>query len=254
MARSTKQEQRGRFLRAAKIAVRSTADGASPLLDFPFTVPAIRAFAAMERLNFHHQVTFLVGENGSGKSTLLEGLADALRFPEQGGTRNFNRDPGEPFTQLRRYLVLERTGDLPIENYYLRAESFFNLATQIDELMLQPGYGGTSLHQRSHGEGFLALLQYRLEGNGLYLMDEPEAALSVQSQFAALGFIRRLVQTGSQFIIATHSPILLAYPDAWIYRLSEDGLERVAYENTEPYFLTRSFLDNPARMLRQIFE
>ena len=223
----------------------------SPLDRFPFNVPAIRALANQGRLEFHPQVTFFVGENGTGKSTLLEAIADIRKLDKEGGSKNF-RDNWEPYAELRPYLTQGRSG-YPAEEFFLRAESFYNLSHSIDHYQAAHAYGGRSLLERSHGEGFLALISNRLEGKGLYLFDEPEAALSVQSQFTAMAFMKRLCSLHSQFIIATHSPILLAYPDAWIYRFTDKGIERITYEESDPYVLTRAFLDNPRRMLKQIF-
>jgi predicted ATPase len=219
--------------------------------EYPFTVPAIRALAELGRIEFHPRMTFFIGENGTGKSTLLEAIADLRKLDKEGGSKNFRWDR-ENFAELRPYLSQSRCV-YPAEEYFLRAESFYNVSQKIDELEVKHAYGGRSLLERSHGEGFMALLAHRLEGKGLYLFDEPEAALSVQSQFTALGFIKRLINRRSQFIIATHSPILLAYPDAWIYRFTGSGIERVSYEESDPYVLTRAFLENPRRMLDQIF-
>jgi predicted ATPase len=225
---------------------------------YPFSLPAVRA---LDMLEPHPQVTFFVGENGSGKSTLLEAIAVSMGFNPEGGTKNFRFGTRLSHSVLHEYLRIAKGFRKPRDGFFLRAESFFNVATEIENLDDGPGfgppviasYGGKSLHERSHGESFLALLMERFGGQGLYLLDEPEAALSPQRQLAALARINDLVNDGSQFIIATHSPILMAYPDAWIYEFTESGIARVAYEDTEHFKVTRAFLANPERMLRELF-
>ncbi|HEY9250373.1 MAG TPA: AAA family ATPase [Rariglobus sp.] len=218
---------------------------------YPFNLPAIRP---LETLPLHRAVTFIVGENGSGKSTLLEGLAVALGFNAEGGSRNFNFATRASHSELGRHLRIARSHRRPRTSYFLRAESFYNVATEIERLDLNEAYGGVSLHEQSHGESFLALVMNRFGPEGLYLLDEPEAALSPARQLTLLARMHQLVQQGSQFIIATHSPILMAYPDATILALGENGLSPVRYEDTEHYLLTRQFLNNPQGILRQLFE
>lgn len=218
---------------------------------YPFNLPAIRP---LETLPLHRAVTFLVGENGSGKSTLLEGLAVALGFNAEGGSRNFNFATRASHSELGRHLRIARSHRRPRTNYFLRAESFYNVATEIERLDMNEAYGGTSLHEQSHGESFLALVLNRFGPEGLYLLDEPEAALSPARQLTLLARMHQLIRQGSQFIIATHSPILMAYPDATILALGENGLAPVRYEDTEHYLLTRQFLNNPQGILRQLFE
>ena len=226
---------------------------------YPFALPAIRA---LDRLDMHPKVTFLIGENGSGKSTLIEAIAVALGFNAEGGTKNFRFGTRPSHSVLHECLRVAQGIRKPRDGFFLRAESFFNVATQIETLDAEPSfgppiidsYGGRSLHEQSHGESFLALMMERFGGRGLYLLDEPEAALSPQRQLAMLARIHDLVRDDSQFVIATHSPILMAYPEAWIYQLDTDGVSRVAYEDTEHYRITRDFLANPDRMLRILFE
>ena len=223
---------------------------------YPFALPAVRN---LKEIEFHPRVTFLVGENGSGKSTLLEAIAVALDLNAEGGSRNHNFRTKATHSPLHEALRLVRGTQMPGDAFFLRAESFYNVATEIDRLEDDdPGalrvYGGRSLHEQSHGESFLSLFQHRLHGLGLYLMDEPEAALSPSRQLSFLTLLDDLVQRRSQFVIATHSPILLAYPDAWIYVLGDDGPRRTPYEETEHYRVTRMFLENPARMLRTLLE
>ena len=220
---------------------------------YPFTLPVVRK---LDVLKLHPKVTYFVGENGSGKSTLLEAIAISFGLNPEGGSRNFNFSNRASHSELHRFLRLGKGYRRPSDSFFLRAESFFNLGTEIERLDEGPGggpiinaYGGRSLHEQSHGESFLALLMHRFRGNGLYILDEPEAALSPQRQLAALSRIHQLASSGSQFIIATHSPIILGYPDAWIYQASPHGLERIAYEDTEHYQVTRGFLNRPQTYL-----
>lgn len=225
---------------------------------YPFSLPAVRA---LDRIELHPKLTYFIGENGSGKSTLLEALAISLGFNAEGGSRNFNFGTRRSHSELHRYLRVAKGVERPRDGFFLRAESFFNVATEIENLDAEPApgppvidsYGGQSLHEQSHGESFLALLTHRFGGKGIYVLDEPEAALSPQRQLAVLARIHDLIEDASQFVIATHSPILMAYPDAWIYECSREGLRRIAYEETEHYRVTRSFLANPKRMLDVLF-
>ena len=202
-----------------------------------------------------------MGENGTGKSTLLEAVAVACGFNPEGGSRNFNFSTNATHSELHKCLRVVRRA-YPKDGYFLRAESLYNVATNIEELDRMPGflpplvdsYGGKSLHHQSHGESFLSLVQNRLGGNGLYLFDEPEAALSPMRQLTLLSEIDRLVKSGSQLLIATHSPILMAYPGACILELSERGIHRVEYRETEHYRVTREFLENPERMVHYLLD
>jgi predicted ATPase len=224
--------------------------------EYPFNLPAIRS---LETVTLHRAVTFIVGENGSGKSTLLEALAIAAGFNAEGGSKNFRFATRASHSDLHRCLRLSRSHRRPRTGFFLRAESFFNVATEIDRLNsegpdLLASYGGRSLHEQSHGESFIALLKHRFGPHGLYFLDEPEAALSPTRQMAALVRIHDLVQEGCQFVIATHSPILMAYPDATILGVSGDGLVPVRYEDTEHYRITRRFLNNTTGMLGELFK
>ena len=224
---------------------------------YPFDLPAV---ARLDRLAFTAPVTFLVGENGSGKSTLLEAIAVALGFNAEGGSRNFNFGTRASHSELHRYLRAVRGVARPRDGYFLRAESLFNVATNIEQLDAVPApappialsYGERPLHEQSHGESFLALLRDRFGGRGLYLLDEPEAALSPTRQMSLLSRIHELVRDRSQFIIATHSPILLAYPHAFIYELGPEGATPTAYEATEHFRVTRDFLNRYPAMLRTL--
>jgi predicted ATPase len=206
--------------------------------DYPFCVPVVRM---LESIELHPRMTFLVGENGSGKSTLLEAIAVALELNAEGGSRHLDFSTRESHSALHEYLRIGK-GVRPRDAYFLRAESWFNVATRIDDLGVTGHYGGRSLHEQSHGESFMALLKKRFGGDGLYLLDEPEAALSPARQIEALQRLHELVRQGSQFIIATHSPILMAYPDAVILQCTAAGLRPVRYEDTEHFRVTRDFL------------
>ena len=188
-------------------------------------------------------------------------MAVACGFNAEGGTRNFSFSTRETHSPLYRYLTVGRTA-YPRDGFFLRAESFYNVATNIDEMDEEPGpggrvidsYGGVSLHRQSHGESFLSLVEHRFGGQGLYLLDEPEAALSPARLMTLLVHIRHLVGQDSQFLIATHSPILMSYPGACIYQLSEAGIVRVDYRDTEHYQLTRRFLEAPEQMMELLFQ
>ncbi len=220
---------------------------------YPFCLPAIRY---LSHLNFHPRVTFIIGENGSGKSTILEAIAAAYGFNPEGGTKNFNFSSRASHSELYSVIRLVKGIKKPKDGFFLRAESFYNLATNIEILDKEGGggppiidsYGGVSLHEQSHGESFFKVFLNRFGGQGLYILDEPEAALSPSRQMAMISRMHELVEAGSQFIIATHSPILMAYPDTLIYQIKEK-MEIVQYEETEHYEITKSFLNNTQKML-----
>lgn len=223
-------------------------------------LPAVRYLQEGNRLKFPKDVTFFVGENGTGKSTLLEAIAVACGFNPEGGTRNFNFSTRATHSELWKHLTISRAS-YPRDGFFLRAESFYNVATNIEELDEVPSfapplidsYGGVSLHRQSHGESFLSLVQNRFSGEGLYLLDEPEAALSPGRLLTLMAQIHQLVKSNSQFIIATHSPILMAFPDACLYQLTETGIDQADYRETEHYCLTKRFLNDPEQMLRYLF-
>jgi len=239
---------------AGKVKFEGTAEELSYLND----LPAVKYLKENE-LDLGSDVVFFVGENGTGKSTLLEGIAVALGFNPEGGTRNFSFSTKETHSHLGDCLKIGRKR-VPKDGFFLRAESFYNVASYIDDLdnemsfspPIKDSYGG-SLHEQSHGESFLSLVQHRFGGNGIYLLDEPEAALSPMRQLTLLGQIKLLVEQDSQFIIATHSPILMAYPGAKIIEFSDEGLKEVAYTQTEHYQITKSFLNDPEKYFRYLF-
>jgi len=220
----------------------------------PWDLPAVRAL--VDGVTLHPRVTYLVGENGSGKSTLLEAVAVAAGMNAEGGSSGFAFSTRASHSALHDALRLVRGARRPRTDFFLRAESLYTAATYVEQLPDDPlkAYGGRSLHEQSHGESFLAVLVHRFGRDGLYLLDEPEAALSVQNCLTLLRRIHELVVQGSQFVIATHSPLVLAYPDAQILHCGEDGLTPVGYDETESVKLTRAFLGEPARFLHALLD
>ncbi|MGV3710848.1 MAG: AAA family ATPase [Gemmatimonas sp.] len=225
---------------------------------YPYTLPAVRD---IHKLHFHPAVNFFVGENGSGKSTVLEALAVASGFNAEGGSRNFRFATRRSESELGHTIRLHRRLRRPRTGYFLRAESFFNVATEIEKLDSDPNalgppvadsYGPRALHEQSHGEAFWSLFMHRFSSEGLYLLDEPEAALSPARQFAFLVRLHELVQQGCQFIIATHAPILLAYPVAHVWSFSETGIEKSSFRDTAHYQLTKRMLDDPEGMIQRL--
>ncbi|MBQ3081444.1 MAG: AAA family ATPase [Clostridia bacterium] len=224
-------------------------------------IPAVKYLDSVRSLKFSKNVTFFVGENGTGKSTLLEAIAVAFGFNAEGGTRNFTFSTRKSHSELCDHIsiVMRQT---PKDGFFLRAESLYNVATNIEEMDKSPGflpplinsYGGVSLHDQSHGESFLAIVHNRFGGNGLYILDEPEAALSPMRLLTLMVEIDNLVKDNSQFIIATHSPILMAFPDAEIFEFSESGIKSTDYKDTEHYRVSKSFLDNPNRYFKYLFD
>ena len=216
------------------------------------SLPAVQHLIRQSGLAFAKSVTFLVGENGTGKSTLLEAIAVAYGFNPEGGTKNFTFSTRTTHSELYQHLTIVKRAHAK-DGFFLRAESFYNLASNIDDLGVEDSYDGRLLHMQSHGESFLALIENRFGGNGMYLLDEPEAALSPGRLMTLLARIHELAENNSQFIIATHSPILMAYPGADVYELTE-GIRLVDYRETEHYQLTRRFLENPEKMLHYLLD
>lgn len=224
-------------------------------------LPVVRSLKKLDRLPITKRVTFLVGENGIGKSTLIEAIAVHQGFNPEGGTVNFKFSTNDSHSELHKYLRITKGMGHRRDGFFLRAESFYNVASNIDEMdeLPAPGpriiesYGGVSLHKQSHGESFMALVENRFGGNGLYILDEPEAALSPMRLMELMCQIRRLEQQNSQFIISTHSPILMAYPGAEVLYLTGEGIRSVSYRETEHYRITKQFLNNPDQMCRYLF-
>lgn len=224
---------------------------------YPFALPSIKT---MDELSFHPNVTFFVGENGMGKSTLLEAIAVAAGFNPEGGSFHFQFSTYDSHSPLDEYIRLIKGVKRPQDGFFLRAETFYNVATHIEELDSEPGprvidsYGGVSLHQQSHGESFWATFMNRFRGNGIYLLDEPEAALSPLRQLSMLAHMHELVRQDSQFIIATHSPIIMSYPNAKIIELTEEGAKATTLEETHHYRIMKQFFEDKDRLLHHLLD
>ncbi len=226
---------------------------------YPFHLPSIKKLTELE---FHPNVTFIIGENGMGKSTLLEAIALSIGFNAEGGTLNFNFSTFDSHSELERFVRIAKGTVRPKDGFFLRAESFYNVASTIQKLDEEPGYGapvidsygGVSLHEQSHGEAFFATFNHRFRGDGIYILDEPEAALSPLRQLSMLTRIQELVTNRSQFIIATHSPIIMAFPSAKIIELSEDGLQEKKLEETNHFQIMKQFFDDKDRLLHHLFQ
>ena len=222
-------------------------------------LPVVKHLAD-DGITFHKQVTFFVGENGSGKSTLIEALAISQGFNPEGGTKNFHFSTENSHSELCNYLKVVRGFLHPRDGFFLRAESFYNVASNIDQMDRESGcggpvinsYGGVSLHRQSHGESFLALVENRFGGQGLYILDEPEAAMSPRGIIRLMQNMDELVRRDSQFIIATHSPMLLAFPGAEVYQIREEGIDSVRFQDTDHYRTTARFLQNPESAVEEI--
>ncbi|WP_047153454.1 AAA family ATPase [Aneurinibacillus tyrosinisolvens] len=242
------------YLRSVEILeekVRSSA-----LNSYPFTIPTVKT---LNKIEFTSPITFFVGENGSGKSTLLEAIAYKCEFNTAGGSRNNTYEVESSNAALGEYV---RLSWLPKINhgFFLRAESFYHFASHLDQLAREDrtfryqGYGGKSLHHQSHGESFLSLFINRFGKKGIYLLDEPEAALSPSRQLSFLRLLHEMNKEGnSQFIIATHSPILLGYPDTQILNFDTAPISPISYEETSHYFITRHFLEKRKEFLNELF-
>lgn len=221
---------------------------------YPFSIPVIANF---KELVFNKSVTYIVGPNGSGKSTLLEAIAVLLGMNPEGGTRNFNFRTVDSHSSLWEELGKGMASLSFEDTFFFRAESYYNVISEIDRLAhIDPSYiayyGGKSIHERSHGEGFIALIQNRLQGRGIYIFDEPEAALSFVNQLAFLCWIKEVVQQGAQIIISTHSPVVLSYPDACIYEIEYGYIHHKSYDNCSVYRDLHNFILNRELYLKQL--
>ncbi|MDX2106855.1 MAG: AAA family ATPase [Candidatus Melainabacteria bacterium] len=227
---------------------------------FPFNIPAVKS---IDQLDFHPDVTFFVGENGSGKSTILEAIAESFDLSGVGGAKNIKFSSRYDKSPLHQHLKCQKNYIRPQDKYFFRAESMHHMGNLLEKTWREPGsmlsksdvfrrFGGESLHEMSHGESFLELFTTGFRGNGLYFLDEPEAALSATRLLSALVRIHDLVESQSQFVIATHSAILLAYPRSRIYLFNEDGHRQVNFEETEHFKITRDFLNNYPRRIQQL--
>ena len=222
-------------------------------------LPVISNLKKIGELKLTKPVTIFVGENGVGKSTLIEGLAVAMGFNAEGGSLNFSFSTKESHSNLHEYITVSRGWRKQKDGFFLRAESFYNVASNIDDLDNGPGglpiilsYGGLSLHEQSHGESFMALVENRFFGNGLYILDEPEAALSPMRLMELICYIKKLVDNNSQFIISTHSPILMTFPDAEVIEITQEEIKSVDYKETEHFLITKRFMDSPEQMIKNL--
>ncbi|WP_225732482.1 MULTISPECIES: AAA family ATPase [unclassified Nocardia] len=246
----------GRFIRE----IRLDPDAVEP--GYPFNLPAVRFLARSNGLTLPGGVTFLVGENGSGKSTLLEAIAVAAGINAEGGSQSFNFATRASESCLGKLLTVAWGIRKPRSRFFLRAESYYNVTTELERLDAEPGsppllpaYGGVLAHERSHGESFIDLMRHRFRPNGLYLLDEPEAALSPRGCVTVLARLTELVAQGCQVVAATHSPILLALPGARIYEIDDSGeISVVDYDAALPVRLTRQFLAAPDQYLRHLLD
>lgn len=238
----------GGWLRAVRLELDEAVDRGA----YPYTLRAVQALE--DEVALDPAVTFLVGDNGSGKSTLIEAVAVAAGFNAEGGSRNVNFETRGSTSSLHQAIRIVRDVRRPSTGFFLRAESFFNVATEVEALgpAVAQAYGDRGLHEQSHGESFLSLAMHRFGPNGLYLLDEPEAALSPQGCLALLRRIHDLVDDGGQFVIATHSPLLIAYPHATIYELDDRGLTPTSFDDTHLAATYRAFLASPDTFLRHL--
>lgn len=224
-------------------------------------VRKIPSIQSINQLDFASDITFFVGENGTGKSTLLESIAVAYGFNPEGGNRNFNFSTMDTHSGLYQAITVIKGASRPKSNFFLRAESFYNVASKIEDYRdgddykaYYESYGGKSLHEQSHGESFLALIQNRFMAKGLYILDEPEAALSPQRQLTLLMLLYNLSRKGTQFLIASHSPILLGIPGASILSFGNGSISEITYEETESYKITELFINNKQRLLNNLLD
>ena len=237
------------FLRAIRNEHVPSADDS-----YPFNLPIVRNLRTLE---FSKSVSYIVGENGSGKSTLLEAIANLLGLNAEGGSKNFNFRTQETHSSLYEELRAVRA-DLSYRNaFFFRAESFYNVASEVDRIAREDrrmldSYGGVSLHEQSHGESFMSLFTNRLKSKGLYIFDEPEAALSYMNQLRFLVWMKDAVNAGSQIIISTHSPVILAYPDAEIFIAEEGILKTTSYNDCYIYRDMLAFITNKDLVIKEL--
>lgn len=211
----------------------------------------IEAINGLTTLEFTNPITFFVGENGSGKSTMLEALAIASGFNPEGGTKNYSFSTYDSHSELCNAMRISKGFRQAKWGYFLRAESFYNVATKEEEYS-DSEHPSKKYHEKSHGESFLALVQQQMRPNGLYFLDEPEAALSPQRQLTLLMEIYNSARTGSQFIIVTHSPILLGIPGAEILTFDDENIHSCTYEETDSYQVMEMFLNNREQLLKRL--
>lgn len=216
-------------------------------------IKKIEAFKGIEKIEFTNSITLFVGENGSGKSTLLEAIAVAHGFNPEGGTKNYSFSTHDTHSELCDAIRISKSYRKEKWGYFLRAESFYNVATKEEEYA-DSSHPSARYHEKSHGEGFLALAQNNFRPNGLYLLDEPEAALSPQRQLTLLMEIYRCAKEGAQFFIVTHSPILLGIPNAEILSFDNGSIHTCSYEETESYQVTEMFINNRDALLNRLLE
>lgn len=216
-------------------------------------IPAVKYLHKCGGISFDKPVTLFVGENGTGKSTLLEAIAVSMGFNAEGGSRDFFFSTKDTHSDLCDNLTTIKSIS-PEDGFFLRAESFYNTASYLDRNSSLIRYGGISFHEQSHGESFLSLVCNRFEGNGLYILDEPEAALSPQRQLHLIAAMDDLVKRNSQFIIATHSPVIMAYPNAEVKLFTEKNIQTVDYKETEHFKIMKDVILNPERMMHYLLD
>jgi predicted ATPase len=243
------------FVRAVRLNRDRVPDGAGQR--YPWALPAVKALE--QTIELDAAVTFLVGANGSGKSTVLEAMAIAAGLNAEGGSSNFSFSTRASHSPLADALTLIRGTRRPKTDFFLRAESVFTAATYLEDLPKEAGdplapYGGRSLHEQSHGESFLSIVLHRFGPQGLYFLDEPEAALSFDGQLALLLRISELARAGAQWVVATHSPVLVAHPAARILLCDEEGLSEIAYDDVPAVRDLRRFLADPERQVSVLLE
>ena len=219
-----------------------------------YYVRDIEALRSMHSCVFHSPVTFFAGENGTGKSTLLEAIATAYGFNPEGGSMNYSFSTYDSHSELSHALTVVKDPYAEKYGYFLRAESFYNVATAEEMNYSDILHPSMKLHEKSHGESFLAIMEKYMDNSGMFILDEPEAALSQQRQMTLLMYIHGAVKQGAQFIIATLSPILLAYPDAEILSFDDGYIHPVSYEETDSYQITKLFVNNRDYILKKLFE